>query len=163
MTQERTTAKTRVWETPASTRLADSYYGILGLSPSASCLEIRRAYRELSKQYHPDTTQLPPDIARERFQRLNEAYRTLSSPEQRPLYDLQIGRSPLRQPASPPQPQWTRSATLDPRDRPLSAGEVFVLFLLGLTFAGCILLAIAISLLRGDPASASLSCLMVDF
>ena len=33
-----------------------SYYTLLGLHPSASALEIRRAYRALSKRYHPDTT-----------------------------------------------------------------------------------------------------------
>jgi curved DNA-binding protein CbpA len=32
-----------------------TYYALLGLHPSASAIEIRRAYRELSKKYHPDT------------------------------------------------------------------------------------------------------------
>ena len=60
-----------------------SYYVLLGLPPSASALEIRRAYRELSKRYHPDTTELPTAIATAKFQQLNEAYATLSNPERR--------------------------------------------------------------------------------
>ena len=40
-----------------------SYYALLGLHPSASVIEIRRAYRELSKHYHPDTTKLSTEIA----------------------------------------------------------------------------------------------------
>jgi len=53
---------------------------LLGLHPSASAIEIRRAYRELSKRYHPDTTDLPPAIAIVKFQQLNEAYAALSNP-----------------------------------------------------------------------------------
>ena len=39
---------------------------------------------------------------------------------------------------------------LDASDRPLSAGEIFVLFVLGLTLAGCVLVAIAVAVIRGD-------------
>jgi hypothetical protein len=138
-----------------------TYYALLGLHPSASSLEIRRAYRELSKRYHPDTTDLSTDTATRKFQQLNEAYATLSNPERRVLYDQKIGYSRLNVIQSPPdlnipvdQPRRTyrSSAYLDPTDRPLSAGELFALFILGLTFLGCILLAIAIGLTRGDSA-----------
>ena len=148
------TAKTTERQS-ASNRLANSYYTRLGLQPWASSLEIRRAYRELSKRYHPDTTQLPQAIATSKFQQLNEAYATLSSPERRSLYDLQIGYSrinviqaPQREVEASPH---GNSAYLDPTDRPLSAGEVFMLFILGLTFLSCLLLAIAVALTRGDP------------
>jgi hypothetical protein len=47
---------------------------------------------------------------------------------------------------------YNSSAYLDPTDRPLSAGEIFALFILGLTFLGCLLLAIAIGLTRGESA-----------
>lgn len=140
---------------------ATSYYAILGLHPSASPIEIRRAYRELSKRYHPDTTDLPAEKATSKFQQLNEAYATLSSPERRVLYDQKIGYSRLNviqvpqnfnSPVNQRQRTYSSSAYLDPTDRPLSAGEIFALFILGLTFVGCILLAIAIGLTRGEAA-----------
>jgi hypothetical protein len=138
-----------------------SHYALLGLHPSASAIEIRRAYRQLSKRYHPDTTDLPPAIATTKFQQLNEAYATLSNPERRTQYDLKIGYSRFYVVQAPQEFDRTAannrvrqssSAYLDPTDRPLSAGEIFVLFILGLTFIGCILLAIAIGLIRGDKA-----------
>jgi hypothetical protein len=138
-----------------------SYYALLGLHPSASPLEIRRAYRELSKRYHPDTTDLPAQTATTKFQQLNEAYATLSNPERRVVYDQKIGYSRLNviqpppglnTPVNQPRRTYTSSAYLDPTDRPLSAGEIFALFILGLTFVGCLVLAIAIGLTRGEFA-----------
>jgi hypothetical protein len=137
-----------------------TYYSLLGLHPSASVIEIRRAYRELSKRYHPDTTDLPGAIATQKFQQLNEAYATLSNPERRVNYDLKIGYSRLNVMQAPPDlnrpvswkydPQ--KSAYLDATDRPLSSGELFALFILGLTFVGCLLLAIFVGLTRGEFA-----------
>lgn len=138
-----------------------THYALLGLHPSASAIEIRRAYRQLSKCYHPDTTDLPQAIATVKFQQLNEAYATLSNPERRMQYDSKIGYSRLyvvqprpefNRPVANSQVRQSSSAYLDPTERPLSAGEIFVLFVLGLTFIGCILLAIAIGLTRGDTA-----------
>jgi hypothetical protein len=137
-----------------------TYYTLLGLHPSASVIDIRRAYRDLSKRYHPDTTELPASVATAKFQQLNEAYATLSNPERRLNYDLKIGysRFGVIQPPSdlnhPPRQvyDWSKSAYLDASDRPLSSGEIFALFILGLTFVGCLLLAIAIGLTRGDAA-----------
>nr|WP_199330733.1 J domain-containing protein [Microcoleus sp. FACHB-68] len=134
---------------------------MLGLHPSASAIEIRRSYRELSKRYHPDTTDLPPATAKEKFQKLNEAYATLSNVERRMAYDQKIRysnisviQSPanLNHPTSHSGNRQYSSAYLDPTDRPLSAGEVFALFILGITFIGCLLLAIAVGLTRGDAA-----------
>ena len=45
-----------------------NYYTLLQVKPTASPQEIRRAYRDLSKLYHPDTTELPPAIATEKVQ-----------------------------------------------------------------------------------------------
>jgi len=138
-----------------------TYYGILGVHPSASALDIRRAYRELSKRYHPDTTDLPKETAKTKFQQLNEAYATLSSPERRILYDQTIRYSRVNVIQPPPglnrpvvrsRVDHSSSAYLDPTDRPLSAGELFALFILGITFVGCLVLAIVIGLTRGDNA-----------
>ena len=134
-------------------KLANTYYGLMGLHPSASNIAIRRSYRQLSKKYHPDTTELPSSIAIAKFQKLNEAYAVLSSPEQRSLYDLKIGYSRLnviQAPWSEPDSaRYSRTAYLDPTDRPLSSGEVFVLVLLGLTFVGCLTLVATVAYLRG--------------
>ena len=138
-----------------------SYYALLGLHPSASVIEIRRAYRELSKHYHPDTTKLSTEIATIKFQELNQAYATLSNPERRTAYDYLIGYSRIAVIQAPSyldrsvhsQNKFTKSsAYLDQSDRPLSAGEIFAVFILGLTFVGCLILAFALGLIRGDKA-----------
>lgn len=137
-----------------------TYYSLLGLHPSASVIDIRRAYREMSKQYHPDTTELPSIIATPKFQEINEAYATLSHPERRFSYDLKIGYSrfgviqtptDLNHPINKPY-DFSKSMYLDASDRPLSSGEIFVLFVLSLTIVGCLILAIAIGIMRGESS-----------
>ena len=62
------------------------YYEVLGLSKSASDEEIKKAYRKLAKQYHPDLN--PGDAtAEEKFKEVNEAYGILSDPEKKSRYD----------------------------------------------------------------------------
>ncbi|MEB3212119.1 MAG: J domain-containing protein [Leptolyngbyaceae bacterium] len=138
---------------------SQSYYAILGVSPWASPIEVRRAYRELSKRYHPDTTHLPVAIAQEKFHVLNQAYATLSNPEKRKLYDLNHGYSrvsvmqvpsTVRNQRSSNPSFSSRSAYLDPSDRPLSSGELFAVLLLGATFVGCLLLVTLIGLSNGE-------------
>lgn len=141
-----------------------NYYTVLGLRHTASVQEIRRAYRDLSKLYHPDTTELPPDVATAKFHALNEAYATLSSPERRAAYDLKHGYSRvsvIQTPANFNRPvsetrRYRSSAYLDPSDRPLSAGELFALFILGVTFVACLLLVLAVGVSRGEFTIASL-------
>lgn len=134
-----------------------TYYDRLGLHPSASPLDIRRSYRELSKQYHPDTTALPPAIATIEFQKLNQAYATLSNPERRDEYDRQLGyasvpivRPWLRVDRRPPDYDPQASAYLDPSDRPLSSGELFALATLGLAFILCFALVLIVATVRGE-------------
>ncbi|CAD8182611.1 unnamed protein product [Paramecium octaurelia] len=62
------------------------YYDILGVSPNASVQDIKKAYRKLSQQYHPDRNQGDPG-ANEKFSKINVAYEVLSDPEQRKKYD----------------------------------------------------------------------------
>ncbi len=61
------------------------YYDVLGVSRSAAPEEIKKAYRKLARQYHPDVSDLPD--AEARFKEINEAYEVLSDPDKRATYD----------------------------------------------------------------------------
>ena len=62
------------------------YYKVLGLDRTATQADIRKAYRKLAKQYHPDVNKDNPQ-AQERFQEINEANEVLSAPQKRKKYD----------------------------------------------------------------------------
>jgi molecular chaperone DnaJ len=61
------------------------YYEILGLDRAASAEDIKKAFRRLGKQYHPDVS--TESNAQEIFQEINEAYQILSDPQKRSAYD----------------------------------------------------------------------------
>jgi DnaJ domain len=137
--------------------LMPTYYDLLDLASTATLEQIRRAYRLKSKLYHPDTTTLPREIAIQKFRELNKAYAILSNPEHRTWYDAQSqtfessGFSNSIQTPSQPNPKTrTSSAGLDPTERPLSPGELFALFLLGVTFLVCLVVAIILGIARGE-------------
>ncbi|MBX5436460.1 MAG: molecular chaperone DnaJ [Alicyclobacillaceae bacterium] len=62
------------------------YYEVLGVSRDAGQDEIKRAYRKLARQYHPDVNKDDPNAA-EKFKEITEAYEVLSDPEKRARYD----------------------------------------------------------------------------
>jgi len=63
------------------------YYGILGVPEDADPKEIKRAYRKLAREYHPDANRANRADAEARFKEINEAYQVLSDPEKRARYD----------------------------------------------------------------------------
>ena len=62
------------------------YYEVLGVLKSADENQIKRAYRKLAKEYHPDTNQ-GNQYAEQKFKEVTEAYEVLSDPEKKKLYD----------------------------------------------------------------------------
>lgn len=62
------------------------YYEVLGLEKGATDAEIKKAYRKLAKQYHPDLNPDNPE-AEAKFKEINEANQVLSDPEKRAKYD----------------------------------------------------------------------------
>jgi molecular chaperone DnaJ len=69
-----------------------SYYEILGVERNASDADIKRAFRKLAQQWHPDVS--TEASSAEKFKEINEAYQVLSDPQRRQIYDM-VGRSGL--------------------------------------------------------------------
>ena len=69
------------------------YYEVLGVHRTAGEQEIKKAFRRLARELHPDVSELPD--AEARFREATEAYEALSNPETRQLYD-RYGHAGLR-------------------------------------------------------------------
>jgi molecular chaperone DnaJ len=66
--------------------VANDYYATLGVARDASADEIKRSYRRLARELHPDVN--PDPVTQERFKEVTAAYEVLSDPEKRQMYDL---------------------------------------------------------------------------
>src|SRR3712207_7974546 len=66
--------------------MATDYYAVLGLARGAGDTEIKKAYRRLARDLHPDVN--PDPGAKERFQEVSRAYQALTDPEKRRIVDL---------------------------------------------------------------------------
>ncbi|GEM_PF-5093211 len=86
--------------------MEDTLYKTLGVSESATAAEIKAAYRQLAKEYHPD--EIPEEfrdrplgkLAEEAFRAIDQAYKTLSDTQRRSEYD-----ELLRRQRRPPMPE----------------------------------------------------------
>ncbi|OIT23463.1 chaperone protein dnaj 20, chloroplastic [Nicotiana attenuata] len=70
-----------------------SFYHLLGIPETGTLLEIKQAYKQLARKYHPDVS--PPDRVEEytqRFIRVQEAYEILSDPRMRDMYDKDMAK-----------------------------------------------------------------------
>jgi molecular chaperone DnaJ len=76
------------------------YYKTLGVSKGASPEELKKAYRKLARQYHPDRNQGDKQ-AEERFKEISQAYDVLGDPEKRKQYDSGTGPFGVGGPAGP--------------------------------------------------------------
>ena len=77
--------------------MPENYYMILGVSPDATQDEIKKAYRRLAKELHPDSH----GANHAPFQKINKAYSVLSDPQQRRTYDRHFKPAPKPQRKTP--------------------------------------------------------------
>ena len=134
--------------------LANNCYELLGVSQSASNAELRKAFRKLSKQLHPDTTSLPRDEATSQFQLVCEAYDLLTDPVLRANYDIDLEKDNniINQeldikPINKEPLQFSNSMGVR---RPLSGGELFSLLLLISAILLSLFLGLIIGFLKGE-------------
>ncbi|NKZ05017.1 molecular chaperone DnaJ [Actinomadura latina] len=66
--------------------MANDYYAILGVRRDASADEVKKAYRRLARELHPDVN--PDPETQEKFKEITQAYEVLSDPKKREMYDL---------------------------------------------------------------------------
>ena len=94
-----------------------THYERIGVSPDASHDQIRAAYRRLARRHHPDAD----DGDTDRMAALNEAWRVLSDPGRRAMYDASLRTVPRPAAASPaPEPESDYDVDFDDDERPLA-------------------------------------------
>lgn len=94
------------------------YYAVLGVSRDASADDIKKAFRKLARQYHPDINKSVG--AEARFKEINESYEVLSDPEKRKRYDALGANWKSGQDFTPP-PGWADSKA--PAADPAASGS----------------------------------------
>ena len=130
-----------------------SYYKILGVNENASNNELRKAFCRLSIELHPDTTSLDLEEAKNKFQKVLEAYENLNNSRLRKIYDKKLKEKSKN--ANEKKTNVFNSFLIDSSNqhlvgnrRPFSNGEIFSLFLLIIIIficLGCSFLIVALT------------------
>ena len=124
-------------------------YALLGVKLEASQDELRASFRNLSKRFHPDTTELPAAEASERFRALQDAMAVLSDPEQRRKYDSSLNDLLIdsSKDSSEISNKVPIQQTIIPERRALSGGELFAILLLGGALVFSLLIGLTLAFL----------------
>ena len=146
---------------------SENYYQLLQVPHDADRSILRKAFHQLSKELHPDTTSLPQDIAARKFQQVCEAYEFLNDPELRKVYDIRLAQEQdqsnfLSDATNSVKTFKEQSKVIDIR-RPFSGGELFSLLLLGLAILISLLVGIVLGLVQGRELLISPSWLTVCY
>src|SRR5690349_18354916 len=99
------------------------YYSTLGVSRDASDADIKKAFRKLARQYHPDVAK-DKKAAEEKFKEINEAHEVLSDPDKRKKYD-QLGSHWKEGAGFEPPPGWQSYGGRGTRPAGTTGGEEF--------------------------------------
>ena len=131
-----------------------TYYDILGVDKNASNNELRKAFCKLSIELHPDTTSLEIEEAKNKFQKVLEAYENLNNSNLRKLYDEKLQLN-LKKP-NKKNLKVLNNLVMDASNqqlvgnrRPFSNGEIFSLFLLIIIIFISLFFAIVIASFTG--------------
>ena len=120
-----------------------SYYKILGVKENATSLELRKAFYKLSKELHPDTTLLDLEDARNKFQKVLEAYENLNNTNLRRTYDEKLKK--ISKSNNLEKNEFnnlvfdSQNNRISGNRRPFSNGEMFSLFLLIVIIVFCLI------------------------
>ena len=131
-----------------------TYYKILGVNEHASNNELRKAFCKLSIELHPDTTSLELEDAKNKFQKVLEAYENLNNSSLRKIYDEKLrvnSKKPNKKNlnVSNTLVMDVNNQQLVGNRRPFSNGEIFSLFLLIIIIFISLFLAILIASFNG--------------
>ena len=131
-----------------------TYYKILGVNENASNHELRKAFCKLSIELHPDTTSLELEDAKNKFQKVLEAYENLNNTNLRKIYDEKLRSNSKK--TNKTNLNILNTLVMDANNqqlvgnrRPFSNGEIFSLFLLVIIILISLFLAIVIASFTG--------------
>ena len=131
-----------------------TYYKILGVNKNASNHELRKAFCKLSIELHPDTTSLELEEAKNKFQKVLEAYENLNNSKLRKIYDDKLSVNSKK--INTTNLNVLNNLVMDAKNeqlvgnrRPFSNGEMFSLFLLIIIILISLFLSIVIASFTG--------------